>query len=85
MKSITIHGLDQPLWALLKSRAESEGSSLNKTIKSLLEKALGITPADAQQKKTVFREFCGVWKADDLKEFTQNVKDFGTIDEEDWV
>jgi len=84
MKSITIHGLDQPLWTLLKSRAESDGYSLNKTIKILLEKSLGVIPADVQEKKKVFREFCGVWKTDDLNEFTHNVQDLEEIDEEDW-
>lgn len=51
MKSITIHGLDEPLWAMLKSVADAEGTSLNKTIKRLLEKALGITPGEVTDKK----------------------------------
>ena len=42
MKSITIHGIDDPLAGLIKSRAQSEGLSINKTVKKLLEESLGV-------------------------------------------
>ena len=84
MKSITIHGIDQPLFSLLKSIADSEKTSLNQTIKRLLEKALGITPVDVQNKKDEFREFSGVWSNEDLDEFNKNTKNFEKIDPEDW-
>ena len=42
MKSITIHGLDGPLWSMLKAKSEFEGMSLNKTIKMLLENSLDV-------------------------------------------
>jgi hypothetical protein len=32
MKSITIHGIDDPLAELIKSKAQSEGLSINKTV-----------------------------------------------------
>ncbi len=32
MKSITIHGIDEQLANLIKSKAESEGLSINKTV-----------------------------------------------------
>ena len=41
MKSITIHGIDDPLAELIKSRARSEGLSINKTVIKLLEESLG--------------------------------------------
>ena len=44
MKSITIHGIDEPLEKLIKSRAREEGLSINKTLKKLLEQSLGVKP-----------------------------------------
>ena len=44
MKSITIHGVDEPLSELIKSKAQSEGLSINKTIKKILESSLGVKP-----------------------------------------
>lgn len=84
MKSITIHGLDQPLCSMLKAAAESDGTSLNKTIKRLLEKALGIIPNDNNDKKGEFLEFSGVWSKDDLEEFNKCTEDFERIDPEEW-
>lgn len=84
MKSITIHGLDQPLWSMLKSMAESEGTSLNKLAKRLLEKAVGIVPNDSNEKKNEFQEFLGVWSKEDLKEFNKSTSEFERVDQEDW-
>ena len=84
MKSITIHGLDQPLWSILKSRAESEGISMNKTIKQLLERAVGITPSEVNDKKEQFREFSGVWSKNDLSEFIASTRVFEEVNPEDW-
>jgi hypothetical protein len=49
MKSITIHGVDEPLAELIKSKAKSEGLSVNQTIKNILEAALGVKPKPAWQ------------------------------------
>ena len=43
MKSITIHGIDDPLAKLIKSKVRSEGLSVNKTVKKLLEESLFLT------------------------------------------
>ena len=42
MKSITIHGLDEHLDRTIRSLAEREGLSMNKTIKKVLRSALGL-------------------------------------------
>ena len=42
MKSITIHGLDEGLEAMIEEKARQEGLSLNKTVKMLLREALGL-------------------------------------------
>ncbi|MCD4719689.1 MAG: hypothetical protein K8S13_07475 [Desulfobacula sp.] len=84
MKSITIHGLDGPLWSMLKAKSESESMSLNKTIKMLLEKSLGIRPAKNKERYNEFIEFMGIWTDSDLSEFEKNTKEFSKIDKEDW-
>jgi hypothetical protein len=84
MKSMTVHGIDKQLAELIKSKAESEGLSINKTIKQLLETALGIKPRPPQKNLNDFKEFCGIWTEADLKEFEENTSDTSAIDPEDW-
>jgi hypothetical protein len=84
MKSITIHGLDGPLWSMLKAKSEFEGMSLNKTIKMLLENSLGIKPIKKMERYNEFKEFKNLWSDSDLLEFEENIKEFNKIDKEDW-
>lgn len=80
-KSITIHNLDETLAQMIEQRAKEEGNSLNKTIKELLRKSLGISK---NQKRADFSEFCGLWSDEEFKEFEENTKIFERIDPEDW-
>ncbi|MEK7534730.1 MAG: hypothetical protein AAB600_05395 [Patescibacteria group bacterium] len=82
MKSITIHGLDNELYTLLRSQATSQGFSLNKTIKQLLQKSLGLTHRPV--KKNDFSEFFGVWSKKEANQIEKALEDFEKIDEEDW-
>lgn len=84
MKSITIHGIDEPLAELLKSKAESEGVSMNKTVKKLLEEALGVKPRPDDAHRGDFEKFCGLWSKADADEFEKNTADFGKVDPGDW-
>ena len=84
MKSITIHGIDDPLAELLKSRARSEGLSINKTVKKLLEESLGVKPRIKGRYRSDFEEFCGIWSDSELAEFEENTKDLRKINYEDW-
>jgi hypothetical protein len=84
MKSMTIHGIDAQLAELIKSKAESEGLSINKTIKKLLETSLGIKPRPPQKNLDDFKEFCGIWTEAELKEFEEKTSDTSVIDPEDW-
>ena len=81
MKSITIHNLDDTLNRLLQEKAGQDGTSLNQTIKGLLQEALGISK---QQKKFDFSEFSGIWTKKESEEFERAVKDFEKIDPRDW-
>jgi hypothetical protein len=84
MKSITIHGIDEQLANLIKSKAESEGLSVNKTVKKILEVSLGVRPQNDRKNLDDFKEFCGVWTQADLDEFEEKTADFGKIDKKDW-
>jgi len=84
MKSITIHGVDDPLSELIKSKAQSDGLSINQTIKRILESSLGVKPRQAGGKRGDFEEFCGIWTEVDLAEFKENAKEFRKVDPGDW-
>jgi predicted DNA binding CopG/RHH family protein len=58
MKSITIHGIDEPLAKLIKSKAKQKGLSINQTIKNILESSLGVKPKDYLDNISRFEEFC---------------------------
>ncbi|MHC4873091.1 MAG: hypothetical protein ACYTFY_14710 [Planctomycetota bacterium] len=84
MKSITIHGLDSQTAKMIQDRAENENLSLNKTIKKLLEEALGIKPKDSGNHADEFAEFYGSWDEKDVEEFNKATADLRKIDKEDW-
>lgn len=84
MKSMTIHGIDKQLADMIKARADAEGLSMNKTIKKILETALGIKPRPDQSNIDDFKEFSGVWDESDVKEFNERTADTRTVNPEDW-
>ena len=84
MKSLTVHGVEEPLATLIKAKAESEGLSINKTIKKLQEECLGVKPQPDQKNLRDFETFCGLWTKDDLDEFEKKTSDLREIDDADW-
>lgn len=84
VKSITIHNLDDSLEAMIAERARKEGLSLNKTVKLLLRKALGLDPAGGTEKKGDFSELCGVWSKGEKAEFDRSTKDLRRVEQRDW-
>lgn len=84
MKSITIYGLDDMLDKQIRERAKSQRLSLNKTIKNLLEKSLGLTHEKKNIRREDFMEFFGVWSDDDLREFNKRGSEFNQVDPGDW-
>lgn len=81
MKSITIHNLDDTLARMISEKAEHQGLSLNKTIKTLLRQSLGVSK---QQRKNNFSEFSGIWTQEEFEKFEYSNKDFEKIDKQDW-
>ena len=83
MKSITVHGIDEKTEKLIKKRAKSEGTSVNKVMKGLLAEALGIDKTK-QDNREEFLDLFGVWTEDEGKHFFEAIKDLETIHAEDW-
>jgi hypothetical protein len=83
MKSITIHGVDKETEKLIKKRANSEGTSVNKVVKGLLAKALGLDKYK-QDNREEFLDLCGIWTKDDENQFFEAIKDLEQIHPEDW-
>ncbi len=83
MKSFTIHGVEKPLADLIRDKAESEGLSVNKTIKKVLEEYLGVKPPPDRKNRGDFEEFLGLWTQNDLDEFENKTSDLREIDHSD--
>lgn len=83
MKSITIHGIDEKTEKLIKKRAKSEDTSVNKVMKGLVAEALGIDK-NKQDNREEFLALFGVWTEDDGKQFFEAIKDLETVHPEDW-
>jgi len=83
MKSITVHGMDKQLDQKIREKADEQGTSLNKTIKGLLQKALGIIP-QKKDHEDEFMDLFGIWSDDKARKFTSNIKEFESVDIEDW-
>jgi len=83
MKSISVHGIDEEMDKAVEERAKSEGKSVNKIVKELIAKALGIgdKPPD---NRVEFAELCGVWTEAEAAEFIELIADFETVDAKDW-
>ena len=84
MKSITIHDLDESTEAMIEEKARKEGLSLNKTVKMLLRKALGLKERRNGDRKADFAEFSGVWSKTDERELEKKTKDLRKVDPRDW-
>ena len=84
MKSITIHGLDETLDRLIKKKAKKQGSSLNKTIKGLLEESLGLQKKNNSDHRADFLDLFGVWTKKESEQFMTSTKELEKTDKEDW-
>jgi len=83
MKSLSIHGLDAEMEKLINKRAKNAKMSVNKFVKELLRKSLGLGP-EKKDNRSEFLDFFGVWTADEQKSFQEAIKDLETVNPEDW-
>lgn len=80
MRSITIHNFEEDLEKSLINYANREGVSLNKSVKKLLRKSLGL----GSIKKEDFADICGTIDKQEAKRLMSSLADFEVIDKEDW-
>lgn len=83
MKSITLHNMNNKLYHYLNKRAKEKGTSLNQTIKTILEEHFRMRPHQNKNKEE-FREFLGVWNKRELKDFQKRTEEFDKVNEGDW-
>jgi len=83
MKSISVHGLDDKTYEMIRKRAKSEGRSINKVVKGLIARALGLEENRADNTED-FADLCGVWSEDEAQEFREAVKDLAGVAPEEW-
>jgi hypothetical protein len=83
MKSISVHGVDGEIEKKIGERAKSEGKSVNKVVKELLAKALGITEKPSDN-RSEFADLCGVWTESEAAEFAELTADLEIAEAEDW-
>jgi hypothetical protein len=83
MKSITVHGIDKETEKLIKERAKSAEASVNKIMKELLARALGLGK-DKPDHRDEFLDLFDVWTEADEKQFQEAVRDLEAVHPEDW-
>jgi hypothetical protein len=83
VKSISIHGLDRELEKLIRKRAKSGQMSVNKTVKELLGKSLGLG-GKKNDHQDEFMDLFGVWTEKDETSFTEAIKDLEIVNPTDW-
>jgi hypothetical protein len=84
MKAITIHAIDKQLADLIKSKTQSEGLRINKTVKKILKTSLGLEPSIKKKNGHDFKEFWGSWTKVDHDEFKEQTADLRKIDKWEW-
>jgi len=82
MSQITLRKIPDKVERMLRLLSEKQKKSLNKTIISLLEKALGID--ENSKKKRELSSFFNTWDKEDIDEFKKNTEVFNKIDKEIW-
>jgi plasmid stability protein len=85
MKSMTIHKMDDLLLEVIKERADAKGESINATMKKLLAEAVGLEGNQESAAGTSgYRQFLGLWTAEESAAFESAAADFDHIDASDW-
>ncbi|MDA3923153.1 MAG: hypothetical protein PF904_00445 [Kiritimatiellae bacterium] len=82
IKQMTLRRIPDSVEKALRKRAKESGRSLNMVSIDLLSQALGVSQPN--EKKRDLSELCGMWNADELKEFKCNTETFNAIDPELW-
>ncbi len=82
MNQLTLRNIPEDLEREIRRIAEERRTSINKTVRELLYKALGMdTPSE---KKRDLSDFAGFWDEKEAEEFEKAADVFEAIDEEVW-
>ena len=84
MSTLTIHALDAVVEKRIRTKAKREGRSLNQTLKELLASSVGCGQQAAADHRADFSEFCGIWSAQESREFKAATSDLEVVSEADW-
>lgn len=84
MNQLTLRQIPESVEKKLRMTAAETGQSINKTIITLLEKALGIGKKQYRQKKRDLSRFAGLWTKTEAEEFEKNSLVFEQVDPEVW-
>lgn len=84
MKSISVHGIEDKLLRAVEERAKRERRSVNRTVKELIAKGLGLTDKPPDN-RAMFEDLSGVWTEAQEREFLDSIADLEATDEEDWT
>jgi plasmid stability protein len=82
MQNISIRGIPPDLAKALQEEKDRRGQSLNRTVRELLRRALGLGPNSHYDNGLAAH--AGTWSEQDLREFERATSAFGQIDEELW-
>ncbi len=82
MSSITIHEIDDALNARLADEARRRRTSKNALIKQILAEQMGL-PVGGRYSDD-YREFVGLWTAEETDAFNRTQDSNATVDPQDW-
>ena len=82
MSQITLRKIPENVERQIRRIARETDTSINKTIIDLLKKSLGLR--DTENKSRDLSDLSGTWSEEEAREFEENTRMFGHIDEEIW-
>ena len=82
MKTMTIRGVPPDVAAALEAEKRRRGLSLNRTVLSLVQEALGVSRR--RRRGNGLRQLSGSWSEDEFRHFETHVAAFGDIDRDLW-
>ena len=85
MKSITVHNMADKLYESIKEEALRKGLSMNRTIKQLLEKAVGLQADKHEERAREFKDLFHLWNKEDLRKFEADTAGLRKIDTREWL
>jgi len=83
VKSISVHGIDEETEKKIGERAKSEGKSVNKIVRELIAKGLGLG-AKPPDNRAEFMDLCGLLTETEAAEFMELVADLEIVDPREW-